>query len=296
MLYLILGGNGYLGSKVINKLLENENNSIICTTRKSSDIFRIERIINNKTNRIKIIDANSISIEKEMKENRIDWILNMAGKYSRGNTSYRNITNANIIFSLEVLNLGIEYGIHNILTIGTGLPDELNLYSYSKSCFSSLGKIYTKDYNINFFNMQLQMFYGADEPQNRFIPNCILNMLKGVDIDITLGTQKRDIIAVEDVVKIILRTIEMGWKGYFDIPVGTGVAPTIREIVEYIHQETNSSSKINYGAIPMRDGEPDCIANINIINKMGIENLVYWKKGIKNMIYCMEELKNETID
>ena len=43
MKILLLGGNGYLGSKVARALLE-AGNSVVCTTRASSDLSRIADI------------------------------------------------------------------------------------------------------------------------------------------------------------------------------------------------------------------------------------------------------------
>ena len=51
------------------------------------------------------------------------------------------------------------------------------------------------------------MLYGADEPKNRFIPDLIGKMLRGEAVNVTEGTQHRDIIAVDDIINAIIAII-----------------------------------------------------------------------------------------
>ena len=84
-------------------------------------------------------------------------------------------------------------------------------------------------------------------------------------------------------------------KGYIDVPVGTGIAPSISEIIDYIWNETGRKSVINKGVIPMRPDEPDCIADITVINNICKWEPIFWKEGIRKMINQLEE-KYETIN
>ena len=238
MRFLILGGNGYLGSKIINELSKDKHR-IEATKRDRSDISRV------KTNNIFWIPAKAEAIKTAMLYESFDWILNMVCNYGRSNVLYDDCIAANFQFPLEILNLAAEFRIPNYLTIGTGLPDAFNMYTMSKSMFSKFGEFYARMHNINFFCVKLEMFYGADEPADRFIPGLIMKCRENKEIKVTLGTQHRDIIAVQDVIRAIVFIIDAKLKGYNEIPLGTGEAPKIREIVEYIHYIINSESKIN---------------------------------------------------
>ena len=143
--------------------------------------------------------------------------------------------------------------------------------------------------------MKLEMFYGADEPRNRFIPNLIDKMLKGEEVDVTEGTQHRDIVSVNDILYAIQMVINYNLKGYNEIPVGTGVAPSISELVDFIWEETGKKSKVNKGSIPMRKNEPDCVADVKILSSICEWHPVYWKNGIREMIQKMRN-KNEITD
>lgn len=278
---LILGANGYLGSKIAHTLVK-ENYQVVCTKRPKSDLSRIEDLHANSM--VKFIPATVEAIEATLQYAKFDLVLNLACNYGRSDVLYDGVIESNVEFPLKVLNKVSEEGVHRFITIGTGLPDDLNMYSFSKKIFSDFGKFYVEKQGIDFYSMKLEMFYGSDEPKDRFIPNLIYNMLEGNEVNVTLGTQHRDIIFIEDVVDAIIRVIHSYFKGYWEIPVGTGIAPTISELVDFIWEETGKKSKINRGGVRMRFNEPDCIADTSILNRIGEWSPIYWKDGIRKMI------------
>ncbi len=283
MNYLILGGNGYIGSK-ISRVLISEGHSVVCTKRPKSSLIRLSDL----SDKVKWIPASIDGVESAMQYMRFDYVLNMACNYGRSTVLYDDVIEANIEFPLKVLNAIVEHGTPKYLTIGTGLPEGLNMYSFSKKMFSEFGKFYVDKHGITFCSLHLEMFYGADEPVERFLPSIIAKMIKGEDVETTVGTQKRDIIASDDIIRAIKMVIESDISGYNEIPVGTGTAPTISEIVDYIWEETGKKSKVYKGAIPMRLNEPDCVADTSKLKKLGEWNPIPWKEGIHNMIKLME--------
>lgn len=110
MRFLVLGGNGYLGSKIINDLSENKHR-IVATKRNSSDISRVT------AESIFWIPASMEAIKTAMLYEPFDWILNMVCNYGRSNVLYDDCIAANIQFPLEILNLAAEFGVRNYLTI-----------------------------------------------------------------------------------------------------------------------------------------------------------------------------------
>lgn len=274
---LILGGNGYLGSKVANYMFR-EGHKITCTKRERSDLSRLQG------RKVNWIPASVEAVEVAMGYEQFDWVINMACNYGRSTVLYDNVLEANIEFPLRVLNKAAEYKVKNFLTIGTGLPGRFNMYSFSKSMFGSFGMFYVDKQGINFYDLRLEMFYGADEPSDRFISSVVHNMLMGREVNMTLGTQKRDIIWVEDIVNAVAMVIQANIPGYHEISVGTGVAPCVSEIVEFIWEETGFCSKLNKGAVPMREHEPDCVADTSFLSSIGKWEPVDWKTGLHRMI------------
>lgn len=282
MRFLVLGGSGYLGSKIINRLTEN-NHRIVATKRETSDTSRIN------SNDVFWIPAEIEAVKTAMLYEHFDWILNLACNYGRSRALYKDCIATNFQLPLEILNLAIEFGIYNYLTIGTGLPNRFDIYSITKYLLGEFGSFFAEKHDINFLAIRLEMFYGADEPKGRFLSEIIRKCKNNEDLKITLGTQRRDIIAIQDVVDAIIFIINSAPKGYHEISVGTGQAPSIREIVEFIYQITNSKSKVYFGAVPMRENEPDCIADISKLEDMGFRCKWNWKAGLQKMIQEMGE-------
>ena len=283
MNFLILGGNGYIGSKVTRYLVKEENH-VVCTKRPSSNISRL----NDISDKIKWIPASADGVESALQYTHFDFVLNMACNYGRSNALYGDVIDANIEFPLKVLNSVVEHGTKNFLTIGTGLPDNLNMYSFSKKMFSEFGRFYVEKHGITFSSLLLEMFYGADEPMNRFIPSVIRKMIRGDTVETTIGTQHRDIIAAEDIVDAIRIVIRSNVSGFNEIPVGTGEAPSISEVIDFIWNQTGKKSVIKKGIIPMRRNEPDCVADISLISSIAEWKPIYWKDGLRKMIKEME--------
>lgn len=292
---LVLGATGYLGSKVVHFLLEEyQDVKLICTVRKNSNnLYRLEDI----KDKIKIVPTSVDAIIALMEYESIDVIINMVTNYGRSNILYDGVIETNIELPLNVLNLSANKGVKQFITIGTGLPDLFNMYSFSKSMLSEFGKFYVEKLKINFIDLKLEMFYGDDEPRDRFIPNTIERMIDGKNVMTTLGTQRRDIVSVNDVLLSIRMVLDKKPTGYLQIPIGSGCAPTIREIVEYIWEKTDRKSFVDYGSIPMRENEPDCIPDLSEIMKLGEWNPVFWKDGLDKMInHIKEEKSRENID
>ena len=290
MSILILGGSGYLGSKIAHLFLKkcaDSSNSIICTCRMNASKVRLDDI----RDQISIIPPTTDAIETVLKKEHVDTVINMICNYGRSNMLYDSVLEANVELPLKILNYSVEYGVKRFLSIGTGLPDEFNMYSFSKKMFSEFGRFYSEKHKIDFFNLKLEMFYGADEPKDRFIPNLITRMLDGEPIDVTIGTQYRDIIRIEDVVNAVDLVCGCDLSGYRSIPVGTGIAPTISEFVDFIWEKTGKRSIVRKGAIPMRENEPDCCADTRLLREIGDWHPAFWQDGISAMIQTMASQK-----
>lgn len=279
---LFLGGTGYLGEKVVRKVAAFGQYCCYCTARHKT--FK-------PVDGVQYIGSDNAAIEELLQKENIYLIINMACSYDHGLLLYHDVIESNIAFPLGVLNLSVQHGVRNFITIGTGLPEDFNMYSVSKNCFSDFGRFYSKKHGINFVNIRLEMFYGADEPGDRFLAYVADRLFRNEEIDLTEGTQKRDIILVDDVVRVVVEIINRPLQGFMEIPVGSGEAPTIRQIVLYMKEITGSNSVLNWGKKPMRTGgEPDCVADLSVLNTMGIKIQNDWKAGLKKML---EERKRE---
>ena len=106
---LVLGGNGYLGNKLIQQLLCEKSNSIVFTKRPSSDLQRLYKFLNNE-HKIKAVPATPEAVETAMIYEKFDVIFNMACSYGRKNMLYNDVIEANIEFPLRIFNYAVGGG------------------------------------------------------------------------------------------------------------------------------------------------------------------------------------------
>lgn len=260
MTILLLGATGYLGGNIA-RFLSKEGYTIICVIRRTSDTSRLVFVGNNP---VRLISNEAAQLELTFKHEKIDWVINSVCTYKSNNSLYGDMLESNVMFPLSILNLAIKYGIKNFLTMGTGLPSDFNMYSFTKSKFSEFGRYLSERGKINFAELLLELFYGGEnEPASRFMNSCAHKLANNEDIQLTEGNQKRDIVRVEDVEQIISTLLRCNYvSGYMKLPVGSGEQHSIREIVEFMKKSMGSASKLRFGAIPSREGEPDTLADI----------------------------------
>ena len=275
---LVLGGNGYLGSKIINSLLQKD--TVFCTIKKGESLnLLIER------DNVFTISDNLEEIKNVILQKNISTIINTVCCYEREGIALSSVVSANLLFPLSIIPFAIECGIRKIITIDTALPENVNLYSLSKKSVSKIGNYYcSKNKDIVFYNIILENFYGEDEPKNRFLHMMVNKLKKDEPLDLTTGLQRRDFIYVQDVLSAFEILIKNDDFGYHDVSLGTEEGPTIREIIEYLKRIIHSNSVLNFGAIPSRENEPDCIADLNYLRKFGFEIKYPYKKGLKEII------------
>lgn len=274
MRVMIFGAGGYLGTKLA-RCLESEGHKVTGVYRKIP--------AETDTRERKVLLAETEEIRTELQNVHYDWVINCAAVYEHSRTQIHQIVDANTIFALQMLDCSLECGVKKILTMDTGLPKHTNLYSFTKKQFAEFGEFYAGRYGITFVNVLLEMFYGEDEPEGRFLSECCRKMIRGESLFLTKGTQKRDIIYIDDVCSAIKRILEEPLDGYCSIPVGNGEAVSIRTMIEYMHKVIKSDSVLNFGAVPARADEPDCVADMEILTGMGFQPKYSWKQGIRHL-------------
>ncbi len=274
MRILVLGATGYLGGNIVDRLVE-DGHQIICVTRSTSDCSRLFL----ESGRIELISNDLGEIEEMLRRKDVDWVINGVCTYKPNASLYGDMLDSNLMFPLSVLNLAIKYHVKNYMTMGTSLPADFNVYSFTKHEFAVFGKFLSEKDHINYINLELEMFYGgAYEPLSRFMNSCLTMLKANEPLALTSGTQTRDIIRVEDVVDIISWIIkEKPFIGYRDLPIGSGESHSIREMITFMKDNLKSKSVLNFGAVDSREGEPNTLADISWMSEHGRKlKYSYW--------------------
>ena len=93
MRILITGGNGYLGSRVVKKIVKNGHTAVLLVLEgTSTEMF-------SGINNVEIYSTSSQDIEKAFETN-IDCVLHLATLYGRRGESPKRVLEANFMFPL----------------------------------------------------------------------------------------------------------------------------------------------------------------------------------------------------
>lgn len=283
MKIILLGATGYLGSKLA-KAFVKEGHQVLALKRTESSMENLMGI----QHRIQLCDLKDV--EKVLTNGPMfDCLINTACMYPKNADNDIDIYQANLCMPLKVFLACLKSGIKKYVTIGTGLPDDFNSYAVSKRKFAEICQWYGKRQHdmkqpIQICNIELENFYGEDEPIDRFIPGTIHKLKNNERILLTEGDQKRDIIYIGDVVRSIMKIVESPQlPEYLDLPLGTGEAVSIKVMIEYLKEIIGSESELCFGAIKKRMHEPDSVADCTKMKQLGIEIKYNWQDGLKKM-------------
>ena len=272
---LITGGTGFIGSNLCKRLINDENNKIICVDNNyTGSLENIKELLENT--RFKFIEHDIIN-PLEINE-KIDEIYNLAcpaspPAYQGEKAVFTTMTcvygarnmlelarknNAKILQSStsEVYGEPLEHPQKesyrgNVNPIGIRA-----CYDEGKRCAESLFFDYNRIYGTKIKVIRIFNTYGPfmDPNDGRVVSNFICQALRGEDLTIYGdGLQTRSFCYVDDLIEVIIKM--MASEDDFLGPVNTGNPGefTIKELAELVKQKINPSLKISYKPLPSDD-------------------------------------------
>lgn len=286
---LLTGGTGFLGSHILNKLIES-NYPVIVLVRKTSGLEKIAHL-SGKYASFVINDSGS-NMSSLFEQYNINTIIHTATEYGR-ESSIASILETNVIFPLKLIEEGIKHKLGFFINTDSFFSKDQNLnssylnhYARSKKIFKDLLLDFSKSLNVA--SLQLEHVYGENDSNRKFFTGLLEKLLSdSKEVDLTSGSQKRDFIYVDDVVDAFLKILEnrSTLNGFNEFEVGTGSSVSVREFVEEIARISGSHSKLLFGKIPTRLNEIEgSVANITPLAALGWKSNFPIEKAIKKII------------
>lgn len=247
---LITGINGYLGSNLAIRY--SDTYKIIGLEYDCSDLHRL------KEYHFKVFESKDGIPDTLFKSHKIDGIIHTATFYGRNNELDSEMCYSNIYLPQLLLEKAIKYRCELFINTDTVLERFTNSYSLTKKQFADWLIYYSKKSNIKVINLKLEHFFGPGTANTNFITLMIQKMLNNdSSIALTMCEQNRDFIYIDDLLRVYDVMLENydHFDNFEDFFVGSGRNSNLKEILEFIRQQTSSLSKLDYGVIPYRSNE-----------------------------------------
>jgi len=282
---LVTGGNGFIGSHVVDNLIE-----------KGHRVTIFDRYRDNKSGEREDVQyfygdtRDSEAISEAIFHT--DGVIHLAGILGTQETVKNPLpaVETNVIGGLNVFEACANYN-KKAVYIAIGNHWMNNPYSISKTTAERFALMYNKERGAKIAVVRGLNAYGPRQkykPVRKITPNFILPALKNKDILIYgNGNQRMDMIYVGDMAEILVRALKIDHNHYdnYIFEAGTGKAPTVNEIAENIIRLCGSKSKLSH--TNMRPGEEKnstVIANSETLKPLDFNNFVSLEEGLNKTI------------
>lgn len=282
---LILGGTGFIGTHLINRLIK-DNYRIDCILYNSR-----QKIINKKIKYLKLDLTNNSLIKKNLRK-EYDYVINLMGYIDHSNSlnSSNYILNAHFFSLINIVNFFSQNkNIKSFINVGSS--DEYGIkpapqnelmrespetfYSLGKTCSTHYLQMMNKLFKFPCIIIRLFIAYGPLQSDERLIPYVIKNCLKNKKFYIKNGNAVRDFCFIDDVVNaiIILMKSKNCYGNIFNLGYGKGCK--ISKLVKTIQNYCKGGKVVFAKNFSFKRKENKKIANIS-----KIKNFTKWRPRI----------------
>ncbi len=296
MKILVTGGAGFIGSWIVDALIQDGHKVIVIDNLSSGSLNNL-----NKKAEFYDMDIRDDKLKEVFKEHKPDYVIHTAAEISVRESIINPIPNAdvNILGTLNLLNNCVEFKVKKFIFSSTGgaiygedseIPSseiELELpespYGISKLSIENYLRFYKNIHGLDYVALRYANVFG---PRQNFkgeagvIAIFINNLLSGKDVIINgTGEQTRDYCYVKDVAQANLLALNLS--GTFN--VGTGKEISVNDLYENIQMYFDSNEKPKH--IKAMKGElmRSCL-DATKLEKEGWKNKYGFFKGIEETI------------
>lgn len=258
---IVTGASGFIGSHLVNRLIEL-GFTVIAVTRS------LDKSITSHYETLFWIrwdDIEDFLLKAKLSPIAI---IHLATSYGRSNESLSSIEEANVTMPLKLIELAVKYKVKKFINTDSYFAKPEFNYQYmrpyiiSKDSLRKWGEFIASYTDLNFVNMRLEHVYGPGDGKGKFIPYVIESLLANKDlIDCTDCTQMRDFIYVDDVVSAYITILNKDLPTkYLECEVGCGVSMPLKDFLEKIKEKIKEKKHetrtiLKFGSLKHRDNE-----------------------------------------
>jgi UDP-glucose 4-epimerase len=297
---LVTGGAGFIGSNLVDKLLE-EGHSVVV-------------VDNLSTGNINLLSPLALFYQQDIRDYKVmdiifethhfDYVFHLAAQISVPESveNPKKDAEINILGTLNILSLSVKYGIKKIIFSSSGgaiygenapipttedyCPNPISPYAISKLACEHYIKFFSKEFSLDYTILRYSNVYGPKQtPKGEAGVVAIFteNMLNNQDVFIYgNGEQIRDFVHVYDVIQANILSLNKAKNEIINI--SSGEATSINELFKIMKEE------INYKKTPIYQQKRPGDLEVSVLSNEKAKEILNWqpsfnlKKGVKNTI------------
>ena len=256
--YLITGCAGFIGSNLVKKLYKNYE-LILVDDLSGGSVINLPRTLRTKIIKKKIQDIKNLKIEK------LNGIFHLAAQSSvpLSLTNYYASSSNNLESSLKIFEYSKKFSapivyassaaVYGNLPLGNDHHNKFSIkspYAQDKLTTEHYAKMLFEIFKISSIGLRIFNVYGpgqqANSPYSSVIPIFINRTLKNLPVVINGGFQTRDFIHIQDVIDIMLKSMQKLQKqksfGIFNLCTGRSVK--IKFLFNLIKKNIGTNPKV----------------------------------------------------
>ena len=306
---LVSGGAGFIGSHLIEEIL-NRGDEPIILKRSHSNLWRISASLE----RLTLYDIDNISLEEIFKKEGLYSVVNLA-VYYRKIHSYADIgemIETNVKLPAKLLELCKNYDVGSFITAGSFFQYDSNVkfigpespilarnfYAATKNALERLLEYYVSVSDVNIIELILFTPYGEMDDPNKVIPYIIRQAIKDEDIALTDGFQKINPVYVKDIVSALVKAAEVSNHlsiSNYRLNIANSIPYSIREIATVVEEILKKKLKLEWGQVGTKQVDAQQALSVDTTNTEkvirwtpkfsiheGIERTINYHRGLTN--------------
>jgi nucleoside-diphosphate-sugar epimerase len=254
MRILITGGNGFLGSNIVRKLIKENHDVYVFSksTNNTQDILDKIKFDFSSNNEL-------VNFEKEILEFSPEVVIHCG--WSGGN-SYQDVNDLNQLYEnvessvklIEILNkltnkpkfIGFgsfsEYGNSLSPINENDIEQPLNLYGLSKLTFKNYSKMLCDRYGMEWVWVRPCYIYGPNDVKTRLIPLLIDKLLNDQEVILDDCNKTIDYLYIDDFTNYFYSLLQNNPQGIYNICSGNQY--NLKQLIQDITKISKSKSQV----------------------------------------------------